>query len=88
MLVYFLVVIFLLSSYNLWSMTFYSRNVNNEIVKYNLTLIRNTVDHFEKQYSTWKNLLLNLQHDEFVGNISRQADSGERKASIICRWIR
>lgn len=79
MLVYFLVVIFLLSSYNLWSMTFYSRNVNNEIVKYNLTLIRNTVDHFEKQYSTWKNLLLNLQHDEFVGNISRQADSGGKK---------
>ncbi|WP_339266246.1 AraC family transcriptional regulator [Paenibacillus sp. FSL W8-0187] len=79
MLVYFLIVIFLLSSYNLWSMTFYSRNVNNEIVKYNLTLIRNTVDQFEKQYSTWKNLLLNLQHDEFVGNISRQADSGGKK---------
>ncbi|MGG3306380.1 AraC family transcriptional regulator [Paenibacillus lautus] len=79
MLVYFLIVIFLLSSYNLWSMTFYSRNVNNEIVKYNLTLIRNTVDQFEKQYSTWKNLLLNLHHDEFVGNISRQADSSGKK---------
>lgn len=79
MLVYFLVVIILLSSYNLWSMTFYSRNVNNEIVKYNLTLIRNTVDNFEKQYSTWKSLLLNLQHNEFVGNISRQADAGGKK---------
>jgi len=79
MLIYFLVVIILLSSYNLWSMTFYSRNVNNEIVKYNLTLIRNTVDNFEKQYSTWKSLLLNLQHNEFVGNISRQADAGGKR---------
>ncbi|GAB6931517.1 hypothetical protein JCM10914A_55000 [Paenibacillus sp. JCM 10914] len=76
MLLYFLIVIVLLSSYNIWSMTFYTRHVNNEIVKYNLTLIRNTVDNFEKQYSTWKSLLLNLQHDEYVGNISRQADTG------------
>ncbi|NMO96143.1 helix-turn-helix domain-containing protein [Paenibacillus lemnae] len=79
MLIYFLIVITLLSSYNLWSMTYYSRNVNNEIVKYNLNLIGNTVDNFEKQYTTWKNLFLNLQHDEFVANISRQADGGGKR---------
>ncbi|EHB50148.1 helix-turn-helix domain-containing protein [Paenibacillus lactis] len=80
MLIYFLIVIILLSSYNIWSMTFYTRNVHNEIVKYNLTLIRNTVDSFEKQYTTWKSLLLSLQHNEFVGNINRQADKGGKQA--------
>ncbi|WP_068773426.1 helix-turn-helix domain-containing protein [Paenibacillus sp. FJAT-26967] len=81
MLLYFLIVIVLLSSYNIWSLTFYTRNVGNEIVHYNRTLIRNTVDSFEKQYKTWKSSLLTLQHDEYVLNVQRQAE-GSGKAGI------
>ncbi|WP_054958656.1 helix-turn-helix domain-containing protein [Paenibacillus dakarensis] len=73
MLMYFLIVIILLSVYNIWTMSFYSSHVSSEIVKYNRTMMRNTVDSFEKQYTNWKNALLNLQHNEFVKNIDRQA---------------
>ncbi|SDE15545.1 Helix-turn-helix domain-containing protein [Paenibacillus sp. UNCCL117] len=74
MLTYFLIVIILLSSYNVWSFTFYTRNVSTEIVNYNRTLIRNTVESFETQFKNWKGRLLNLQHHEYVRNIQRQAD--------------
>lgn len=79
MLMYFLVVIILLSVYNIWTMSFYSNHVSSEIVNYNRTLMRNTVDSFEKQYNTWKSALLSLQHNEFVQNIDRQAREKGRR---------
>jgi YesN/AraC family two-component response regulator len=81
MLVYFLIVMVLLSSFNLWSFTYFSKNVDKEIVTYNRALIRNSVDSLENQFKIWRGLLLGLQFDERVQAIQRQSLSAG-KASL------
>lgn len=81
MLVYFLIVMVLLTSFNLWSFTYFSKNVDKEIVAYNRALIRNSVDGLENQFKIWRGLLLGLQFDERVQAIQRQSLSAG-KASL------
>ncbi|NOU87882.1 helix-turn-helix domain-containing protein [Paenibacillus sp. LMG 31460] len=73
MLVYFFTVMVLFSSFNLWSFTVYSKNVDNEIVAYNRAMIKNSVDGLENQFKIWRGLMLSLQFDERVQAIERQS---------------
>ncbi|MFK7694892.1 helix-turn-helix domain-containing protein [Paenibacillus sp. HJGM_3] len=72
MLIYFLAVMLLLASFNLWSYTYFSRNVDQEIITYNRTITQKYVDSFESQYNIWRGLLLSQQFDERVQAIARQ----------------
>ncbi|GIP40106.1 hypothetical protein J31TS4_33860 [Paenibacillus sp. J31TS4] len=73
---YFLGVILLLASYNIWSLSFYTRNIQQETIKYNQTILRDMTEAFETQFRSWKGLLLNLAYDDRFRMLQRQAAAG------------
>lgn len=78
---HFFAVILLLSSYNAWSLTYYTGSVDSEVVSYNRTIIRNTVNNLENQFTLWEGMLLNLQFDDRVQKLDQQG-SLRGKASL------
>ncbi|WP_054955641.1 helix-turn-helix domain-containing protein [Paenibacillus dakarensis] len=80
LLFHFFVVILLLSTYNVWSLTYYTSSMDDEVVIYNRTLIHNTVDSLEKQFTIWQGLMLNLQFDDRVQKLDQQGRAGGKAA--------
>ncbi|SDC67091.1 Helix-turn-helix domain-containing protein [Paenibacillus sp. UNCCL117] len=71
LLVSFLCIIVLLLSFNLISITFFKKNVQDEIVRYNTLGLGKTVDGYEKHFSLIQNDLLLMSFNETLSAMAK-----------------
>ncbi|MFH5185240.1 helix-turn-helix domain-containing protein [Paenibacillus sp. TAB 01] len=68
----FLIIIFLLTSFNYYSFTFFKSNILDEIINNNKSNLRNTAKEYEDYFFALKEELLRLHTDEKVSQINGQ----------------
>ncbi|GGD85818.1 helix-turn-helix domain-containing protein [Paenibacillus nasutitermitis] len=67
LLISFLIIIGLLVSFNFYSFAFFRNNIQDEIIQYNTSNLKNTTEGFEKHFQLLNNLVLGLYMNDQVG---------------------
>ncbi|MGN7380438.1 MULTISPECIES: helix-turn-helix domain-containing protein [unclassified Paenibacillus] len=68
----FLIVIILLSSFNLLSFTFFRTTIQKEIIQYNQLILQNAAERYGVHFSRLKTLLFDLYHNDKLAAFNRQ----------------
>lgn len=68
----FLIVILLLSTFNLLSIHLFGRGIQKEIIQYNRLMLTNTAERYQMHFERMKTLLFDLFSDEYVTAFNSQ----------------